>query len=229
MKSILNIINILLHILVLFSTAKSFSLSPNFRDNIIFFKNPIKNRLGILNMDYSEYRNFDDVINILSDFNTRIIINNWIKYISPQENTIEELLVEYEKNYDEKNKINSSILESNFFPDYLIKSLYDFKIFIAINRSEKNLIYFGWCPDRHLPRPKLAYIIAGKVYNNNTIYIHRIAQNPYYDNMLNVKSIDLVNRLEDIEYSNGEKFKFNYDKLHEYDNRYQISWDFYKN
>ena len=136
-----------------------------------------------------------------------------------------------------KKKINITSLESNFFPDYLIKSLnYDFKIFIAINRSVKKIsyIYFGWCPDRHLPRPKLGciFIILNKnlIYNNNTIYIHRIAQNPYYDNMLNVKSIDLVNRLEDIEYSNGEKFlnliMINYMNMII---DFRISWDFYKN
>ena len=52
---------------------------------------------------------------------------------------------------------------------------------------------------------------------------------PYYEEILGLNSIELVNRLEDIDYRDGEKFQFNYDKLHEYDNRYKISWDFYKN
>ena len=70
--------------------------------------------------------------------------------------------------------------------------------------------------------------MAGKVYDN-TIYIHRIAQNPYYDDILGINSMEMVERLADIDYRDGEKFQFNYDKLHEYDNRYQISWNFYKN
>lgn len=222
-----HLLNIILNILI-FSTSRSFTISPNFRDNIIFFRNPIKKRFAFLNMDYSEYKNFDDVINILPEFNTRIIINNWIKYITPPENSMQNLFIEYENlliEYDGNNSISTSKL----FPEYVIKSLYDFKIFIAINRAEKNLIYFGWCPDINLPDSKLAYIVAGKVYNNNNIHIYRIAQNPYYDNIINLKSIDLVKRLENIEYSNGDRFIFNYDNLHEYDNRYKLSWNFYKN
>jgi len=177
-------------------------------------------------MDYSEYKNFDEVINIIPEFINTRIINNWVKYITPPKN-MENLFINYEKlliEYDGNNIISTS----KFFPEYVIKSLYDFKIFITINRREKNLIYFGWCPDINLQDSKLAYIVAGKVYNN-TIHIYRIAQNPYYDNILNLKSIDLVKRLEDIEYNNGDKFIFKYDNLHEYDNRYNLSWNFYKN
>tara|TARA_B100000902_G_scaffold396193_1_gene456571 strand:+ start:2206 stop:2748 length:543 start_codon:yes stop_codon:yes gene_type:complete len=178
-------------------------------------------------MDYSQYKSFDDIINILPAFHTRIIINNWLKYVAPEENSIEDLIVEYEQGYNNENKIQNPPRGLKYFPEYLIKSLYDFKIFVAINRDEKNLIYFGWCPEANLQKSKLAYIIAGKVYNN-TIHIHRIAQNPYYEDILDLNSIDLVKKLEDINYRDGKKFYFNYDKLHEYDNRYQISWNFYK-
>lgn len=220
---------IILQILLLFSSVKSFCLGPRFRDYGFCLTTPlISSRTPLFNMDYSQYKSFDDIINILPEFHTRIIINNWLKYVAPEENTIEDLIVDYEKGYNDENKIESPPTGLKFFPEYLIKSLYDFKIFIAINRDEKNLIYFGWCPEPHLQKSKLAYIIAGKVYNN-TINIHRIAQNPYYEDMLYVNSIDLVNRLEDIDYREGEKFQFNYDTLHEYDNRYKISWDFYKN
>lgn len=220
---------IILQILLLFSSVKSFCLGPRFRDYGFCLTTPIiTSRTPFFNMDYSQYKSFDDIINILPEFHTRIIINNWLKYVAPEENTIEDLIVDYEKGYNDENKIDSPPTGLKFFPEYLIKSLYDFKIFIAINRDEKNLIYFGWCPEPHLKKSKLAYIIAGKVYNN-TINIHRIAQNPYYEDMLYINSIDLVNRLEDIDYREGEKFQFNYDTLHEYDNRYKISWDFYKN
>ena len=98
-------------------------------------------------MDYSQYKSFDDVINILPEFHTRIIINNWIKYITPDDDSIDELIIDYETYIYKENKSNEEEEDSKYFPEYLIKSLYDFKIFIAINRDEKNLIYFGWCPD----------------------------------------------------------------------------------
>ena len=221
---------IILQILLLFSSAKSFCLVPKFRDFGLCLTTPlISSRTHIFNMDYSQYKSFDDVINILPEFHTRIIINNWIKYITPDDNSIDELILDYERIYNKENKSNEEEEHIKYFPEYLIKSLYDFKIFIAINRDEKNLIYFGWCPDaKNSRRSNIAYLIAGKVYNN-TINIHRMAQNPYYENILDLNSIDLVKRLEDIDYRDGEKFKFNYDTLHEYDDRYKISWDFYKN
>lgn len=227
MKIILQLLQLLLQLL-LFSTVKSFSIVPRFREYGFCLTTPIMaSRTHIFNMEYSQYKNFDDIINILPEFHTRIIINNWLKYVAPQENSIEDLIVEYERGYSDENKIDNKLDELKFFPDYVIKSLYDFKIFIAINREEKNLIYFGWCPETHLSRPNLVYIIAGKVVNN-TIYIYRIAQNPYYNNMLNINSIDLIDNLEKIEYRKGEKFIFNYDNLHEYDNRYNISWNYHK-
>ena len=186
-------------------------------------------------MEYSQYKNFDDIINILPQFHTRIIINNWLKYVEPETFDMENLIINYEndiKNYDKDNILDSKdskeSKKSKYFPKYLIQSLYDFKIFIAINREEKNLIYLGWCPDIHLTKSKIVYILAGKVYNN-TVYVYRIAQNPYYENILNINSLDFIKCLENIEYSQGKKFIFNYDNLHEYDNRYNISWNFYKN
>ena len=220
---------IILQILLLFSTVKSFCLGPRFRDYDFCLTTPlISSRTYLFNMDYSQYKSFDDIINILPEFHTRIIINNWLKYVAPEENTIEDLIVDYEKGYNIENKIYNPPNGLKSFPQYLIKSLFDFKIFIAINREEKNIIYLGWCPDVHLPKPKIVYILGGKVYNN-TIYVERIVQNPYYENILDINSLDFIECLENIEYKEGHNFIFNYDKLHEYDNRYKISWDFYKN
>ena len=221
-------LQLILYLLFIFTNVKSFSMTPKFRDDrICVINSKISSRVSYLNMDYSHYKSFDDIINILPEFHTRIIINNWLKYVAPEEKTINDLMVEYERTYNNKNKIENTSQELKIFPEYLIKSLYDFKIFIAINRDEKNVIYFGWCPQPNLQKSKLAYLIAGKVYNN-IIYIHRIAQNPYYEDIIDLNSIDLVKRLEEIEYKKNEKFNFNYDNLHEYDNRYKLSWDFYK-
>lgn len=218
-----------IYIILLLSQVNTFSLSSIFSEKIYCNKitNP-SSRYSKISMDYSKFKNFDDIINILPEFHSTIIINNWIQYITPPPDEPEDVF-EYDDTYNNTYKTNriENVEKRMLKPNYLEKALYDFKVFIAINREEKNIIYFGWCPEPHLSNQKLAYLIAGKVYNN-TIYIYRIAQNPYYDNILFVKSIDLVKRLEDLDFRNGEKFKFNYDNLHKYDNRYQKSWDFYK-
>ena len=170
---------------------------------------------SLIKMDYSQYKSFDDIINILPEFHTRIIINNWLKYVSPDE---EDATRDYNEE-PESNPIKD-------FPEFVSRSLYDFKIYIAINREETNTIYFGWCPDAKSNRGNVVYLVAGKVINS-TVYIERIAQNPYYVYLLDITSRDLVELLQKIELSREKVFEFNYDKLHEYDPRYNISWNFY--
>lgn len=171
---------------------------------------------SLIKMDYSQYKSFDDIINILPEFHTRIIINNWLKYVSPDEED------DATRDYNEEPQSNPI----KDFPEFVARSLYDFKIYIAINREETNTIYFGWCPDAKSSRGNVVYLVAGKVINS-TVYIERIAQNPYYVYLLDITSRDLVERLQKIELSQEKVFEFNYDKLHEYDPRYNISWNFY--
>lgn len=189
----------------------------------------IKPRIPLVKMDYSQYKSFDDVINILPEFHTRIITNNWLKYVSPEEfdDPFKTRDPDNETDYINNDKIQQPYSEHTYkeFPEFLVRALYDFKIYIAINQQQKNNIYLAWCPDAKMKRAELAYIIAGKVINS-TIYIERIAQNPYYPDILSIDSRELVKRLEDIEYKNGERFQFNYDRLHEYDPRYNMSWSF---
>ena len=189
----------------------------------------VKPRIPLVKMDYSQFKSFDDVINILPEFHIRIITNNWLKYVSPEEfdDPFKTRDPDNETDNINNNKIQQPYSEHTYkqFPEFLVRALYDFKIYIAINRQQKNNIYLAWCPDAKMKRAELAYIISGKVINS-TIYIERIAQNPYYPNILSLDSRELVKRLQDIEYKEGERFQFNYDRLHEYDPRYNMSWSF---
>ena len=199
----------------------AFSLTPKFYDLQMPSYNWIpRTATSLVKMDYSQYKSFDDIINILPEFHTRIIINNWLKYVTPDETDEEDAT----RDYDYNDEPQSNPLKD--FPGFVSRSLYDFKIYIAINREEKNTIYFGWCPDAKSSRGNVVYLVAGKVINS-TVYIERIAQNPYYVYLLDIKSRDLVECLQMIELGEEKIFEFNYDKLYEYDPRYNISWNFY--
>ena len=222
------ILCIIISVMSLFiENTNAFSLTSKFYDWRRHYSNTYNLRLrgssSLVIMDYSQYKSFDDIINILPEFHSRIIINNWLKYVAPDEN---DNAIDYnqEETRDYEDEPQSNPLKE--FPSFVARSLYDFKIFIAINREEKNTIYFGWCPDAKSSRGNIVYLVAGKVFNS-TIYIERIAQNPYYIHLLDISSRELVERLQTIEVSEGQRFQFNYDRLHEYDPRYNISWNFY--
>lgn len=171
-------------IFILFNSVFSFQLNKCYI--------PKKNNL--IKMNYEFMKNYDDKINILPKFQTRIIINNWIDYLS---------------SHDENN-----------FPNYILETIYDFKIFIAINKQETNLIYLAWCPD--LKYKVIVYLIACKFIGKDNLEIYRIAQNPYYKNILNINSIDL---LKDIKINNPN-LNLTYNELYKYDNRWYLSWKY---
>jgi len=68
---------------------------------------------SLIKMDYSQYKSFDDIINILPEFHTRIIINNWLKYVSLDE---EDATRDYSYNQEpQSNLIKSRRNEYNLF------------------------------------------------------------------------------------------------------------------
>ena len=121
-------------------------------------------------------------------------------------------------NYDNNDYDNDNISEN------IKKAIYDMKFFISLNKQEKNTILFAWCPEYYSRSRSVVYIVAGKNINN-TIYLHRIAQNPYYENIINIRSIDFVKDLNELIEKNNFLKDVNYDELHKYDNRYLLSWN----
>lgn len=150
-----------------------------------------------IKMVYDNFKNHNEKVNFLSSFQTDLIINNWINYIN---------------NLDEENDI----------PKFIKKSIHDLKFFISINRDQNNKILIAWCPIKDNDN-YVSYIIAGK-FINGIIYIERIAQNPIFID-LNIRSQDLVIDLEQSVRFNDNIAGFDYEKLHEYDNRYYLSWN----
>jgi hypothetical protein len=165
--------------------------------------NCINNRYCI-KMYYSPIQDaYYNHLNIISTFRANILINKWIDHLYSYDN--------------------------EFTPKYIYKFIYDMKTFNAINSGQKNIIYLTWIPEPEFLEKNIAYLISCKIYNNE-IQIHRIAQSPYYDDILDVKSYDLVKDIEEIFYNNSlAQYNISYSHLHKYDNRYLLSWNFYKN
>ena len=78
----------------------------------------------------------------------------------------------------------------------------------------------AWCPD--LKYKVIVYLIACKFIGKDNLEIYRIAQNPYYKNILNINSIDL---LKDIKINNPN-LNLTYNELYKYDNRWYLSWKY---
>ena len=118
-------------------------------------------------------------------------------------------------------------------PDYLVKSLYDMKVFISINNINNNNInnnnynnntlMLAWIPDNHLIEKSIAYLVASKIENNN-INVYRFAQNPYYHDDFSVRSIDLKHDIENLLDYFDNVNAINFNELHKYDPRYNLSW-----
>ena len=134
-----------------------------------------------------------------SNHNFNLVINNWMEYVN------NDLAID--------------------LPDYIRSAIYDFKIFLAINKNNSNVIFFAWCPEKSIKDHNVIYLIGG-IINNNILEIHRIAQNPYTKNMLTIDSKILYNEfLEYIDQCNNID-NISYTILHKYDIRYKLSWNF---
>lgn len=168
-------------------------------------------------MSYESFKNYDEVINFIPSFQATIIINNWIYNIEEKIKNSNNKNIVDDNNYSEIDFINR-------IPKKIINSIYDLKFYISVNKEEKNTILLAWVP-KYIQEKSVVYLIAGKIANN-TIFIERIAQNPYYDNILDIKSINLMNDLDNIIKDNSSINDINYETLNNYDNRYLLSWNF---
>jgi hypothetical protein len=150
-------------------------------------------------MTYDPFKNYDEKLTIIPSFQASIIVNNWVNYIS-------------EINY------------ATVMPRFIYKSIYDMKIFISINKEQKNTIIFAWTPVVTIDKGNVVYIISGKIVNSE-LKIHRIAQSPYCNDVLSINSCDVVNDITEIVKMSPNIDTINYDELHKYDNRYLLSWN----
>ena len=175
-----------------------FTLSNSF---VVLMKKPniIKKNNRMTNMNYENFKDYDDIINFLPSFQASIIINNWMSYIDNTEID------------DKKDDYNN----------YLKKSIYDMKVYIAINKEKNNSILLAWTPEYEKKRT-IAYIASGKIANN-TLYLERIAQNPYYENIIELKCINFFNEINKVINTSGSINSLSLDRLNSYDSRYLLS------
>ncbi len=163
-------------------------------------------------MNYDPLKEYEQKLTIIPSFQASIIINNWINYLSKDEE------------YDNLNEDNNISKEIDNNPKFITTSIYDMKIFISINKDEKNTILFAWTPDIDIGKNSVVYIVGGKIINNE-LSIHRIAQSPYYENILSITSKKILNDIKNIVNYSPNITSINYDELHKYDNRYLLSWN----
>ena len=159
-------------------------------------------------MNYDPLKGYEQKLTIISSFQATIIINNWLNYLYSNGNI--------------NGNINKNII--NIYPAFILKPIYDMKSMISINKIDKNIILFAWCPKINIyQQSNIAYIIYGKRYNN-TLYIYRIAQSPYYSDILSLNSNDLLEDIQNIVKQSPNITNINYNELHQYDNRFLLSW-----
>ena len=174
-----------------------FALTNSF---VLVMKNSnLINKNRNIKMEYENFKNYDEIINFLPSFQASIIINNWMSHID---------------NYEIDNKKDD-------YNNYLKKSIYDMKVYIAINREKNNSILLAWTPEFEKKRT-IAYIAGGKIANN-TLFLERIAQNPYYENILHLKSIDFFNEINNVINSSSSINDLSLEELNSYDSRYWLS------
>lgn len=174
-----------------------FTLTNSF---VLIMKKPnLINKNRKIKMEYENFKNYDEIINFLPSFQASIIINNWMSHID---------------NYEIDNKKDD-------YNNYLKKSIYDMKVYIAINKEKNNSILLAWTPEFEKKRT-IAYIAGGKIANN-TLYLERIAQNPYYENILQLKSIDFFHQINKVINTSSSINNLSLEELNSYDSRYWLS------
>lgn len=179
-----------------------------------------KNNFNI-KMYYEKSKGFDEPITILPYTQTSIIINNWLNAtvalrLKQIDNILKSQIVNEEQN--EKESIDNG----------LSKSIYEFKVFLSLNKGNINNVYFSWIPESHKQNKQVIYLLAGKI-NKNILEIYRIAQNPYAADQLTVKSEDMLLDLYNYHKDNSIIKEIRFDQLHKFDNRYLLSWNFKDN
>lgn len=174
--------------------------------NIKYISN--KNLCNIY-MNYDPLKGYQQKLNIIQSFHASIVINNWINYLSK------------DKEID-----NMDINKCSNDAKFIETSIYDMKSFISINKYKKNTIIFAWTPEVDIGKSNIIYIIGGKIMKDE-LYIFRIAQCPYYNNILSINSKNVVCDIKNLVNYSSDIAKINYEELHKYDNRYLLSWTMY--
>lgn len=147
-----------------------------------------------INMNYYTFKDYDESLTILPNFQSNILINNWICFL--------------------REKDDNEVME------HLKKAIFDMKFFISINKDKDNIFLFAWCPEETVK------ILVGTRLENNTIYVERIAKNPYSSEFCDEGSYKLKKELCKYVKNSIVFQNINFKRLYEYDERYKLSWNY---
>lgn len=160
-------------------------------------------------MDYNPLHDYKEKLTIISSFEATIIVNNWMDYLTENE-------MQYDS-YDTTGDMNKH-------PGFVLKPIYDMKLIISMNSLQPNAILFVWCPMIYkYAETNVAYLISGRIVNR-TLNIDRIAQSPYYNNILTLDSNRVLDELNNLVAQSPNITNISFDELHRYDSRYLLSW-----
>lgn len=139
----------------------------------------------------------------ISSFESSILINKWTNLYNNNADDNDNILINY---------------------NYVLKSLMDFKVNIAINKNNDNTKFYKYIYDDM----NLYTILTNE--ENNILYIKRIGINPIFiinQDDINYDSKLLLFRL--LELKSKKQLKINFSELFDYDPRYKLSWNYNDN
>jgi len=161
----------------------------------------VKNSLPSLKISnkFQGFNELKDEINILPTKQTNILVDNWINYHSL-----------YNLHHAEQ------------LPEFMFKTIFDFKHFISKNEVNSKTLYMAWCPV--LPSNNVIVYLVACTISNDSLNIYRIIQNPQYNKILNIDSKDFRDKLKEFNRLVVKKKYISYKELHKYDPRFKLSW-----
>ena len=170
-----------------------------FMINLPFTPNSFLKRSNLINLNY-EFFNLNELhksnLKQISSFENSILINKWINSLNKKTENNDKFLI-----------------ESN----YILKSLIDFKVNIAIYKNQKGISFYKYKYD-----DIILYSILIKE-ENNTLFVKRIAINSeILSDNINLNSKLLLFRL--LQLKSEKNLNLNLNELHEYDPRFKYSW-----
>lgn len=171
--------------------------------NFPLIKNSFSKRLNLINLNINyEFFNINDLhkskLQQISSFENTILVNKWINDF----NSIAE--------NDDNFLINQN---------YILKSLMDYKVNIAIYKNDPNISFY-----KYIFGNFNLYSILIKE-ENSTLFVKRIAINinNLQNQNINYNSKILLYRL--LELKSEKNLNLSFNELHEYDPRYKLSWN----
>ena len=171
--------------------------------NLPLIKESFSKRSNLINLNLNyNFFNINDLhkskLQQISSFENTILVNKWINDF----NSIAE------------NNDNFLINQN-----YILKSLMDFKVNIAIYKNDPNISYYKYLFDNN----DLYSILIRE--ENNTLFVKRIAINinNLENENINYNSKILLFRL--LELKSEKNLNLSFNELHEYDPRYKLSWN----